>query len=52
MNLQIRLVAIADNGQEQVHEIASLQRTELQLETLGLTRARSRRSGFMIAVWK
>jgi hypothetical protein len=39
MNLQIRLVAIADNGQEQVHEIASLQRTELQLETLGLTLA-------------
>ena len=39
MNLQIRLVAIADNGQEQVHEIASLQRTELKLETLGLTLA-------------
>jgi hypothetical protein len=39
MNLQIRLVAIADNGQEQVYEIASLQRTELQLETLGLTLA-------------
>ena len=39
MNLQIRLVAIADNGPEQVHEIASLQRTELQLETLGLTLA-------------
>jgi hypothetical protein len=39
MNLQIRLVAIADNGQEQVHEIASLQRTKLQLETLGLTLA-------------
>ena len=39
MKLQIRLVAIADNGPEQVHEIASLQRTELQLETLGLTLA-------------
>ena len=39
MNLQIRLVAIADNGPEQVHEIASLQRTELKLETLGLTLA-------------
>ena len=37
MNLQIRLVAIADNGQEQVHEIASPQRTELKLETLGMT---------------
>ena len=37
MNLPIRLVTIADNGPEQVHEIASLQRTELQLETLGLT---------------
>ena len=39
MKLQIRLVAIADNGPEQVHEMASLQRTELQLETLGLTLA-------------
>ena len=36
MKLQIRLVAIADHGPEQVHEIASLQRTELKLETLGL----------------
>jgi hypothetical protein len=26
MKLQIRLVAIADHGPEQVHEIASLQR--------------------------
>src|SRR6516162_2265197 len=39
MNLPIRLVTIADNGPEQVHEMASLQRTELQLETLGLTLA-------------
>ena len=39
MNLQIRIVAIADNGQQQVYEIASLQRTELKMETLGLTLA-------------
>jgi hypothetical protein len=39
MNLQIRMVAIADNGQQQVYEIASLQRTELKMETLGLTLA-------------
>jgi hypothetical protein len=39
MNLQIRMVATADNGQQQVYEIASLQRTELKMETLGLTLA-------------
>ena len=39
MNLQIRIVAIADNGQQQVYEIASLHRTELKMETLGLTLA-------------
>jgi hypothetical protein len=39
MNFQIRLVAIADNGQEQEFDIASLQRAELKLETLGLTLA-------------
>jgi len=39
MKLQIRLVVIADNEPEQVHEIASLQRTELKLETLGMTLA-------------
>ena len=39
MNLQIRIVAIADNGQQQVYEIASLQRHELKMETLGLTLA-------------
>ena len=37
MKLQIRLVVIADNEPEQVHEIASPQRTELKLETLGMT---------------
>jgi hypothetical protein len=37
MTIQIRVVAIADNSQEQVHEIMSLQRTELKPETLGLT---------------
>ncbi|MBV9036972.1 MAG: ISKra4 family transposase [Acidobacteriaceae bacterium] len=37
MTFQIRVVAIADNGQGQVHEITSLQRTELKMETLGLT---------------
>jgi hypothetical protein len=39
MSLQIRVVLVADNGQERVLEIASLQRTELKLETLGLTLA-------------
>jgi hypothetical protein len=35
MNFQIRLIAIADNGQEQEFDIASLERAELKLETLG-----------------
>jgi hypothetical protein len=39
MIFQIRVIAIADNGPEQVHEIPALQRTELQPETLGLTLA-------------
>src|SRR5215469_14897754 len=39
MTFQIRVVAIADNGQGQVHDIMSLQRTELKMETLGLTLA-------------
>jgi hypothetical protein len=39
MNLQIRIVAIADSGQQQVYEIAFLQRTDLKMETLGLTLA-------------
>ena len=36
MTFQIRVVAIADNGKGQVHDILSLQRTELKMETLGL----------------
>ena len=39
MIFQFRVVTIADNGQEQVDEITSLQRTELKMETLGLTLA-------------
>src|SRR6516225_1213385 len=39
MSFPIRVVAIADNGQEQVHDIRSLQRMELKMETLGLTLA-------------
>ena len=39
MTFPIRVVAIADNGQEQVHDIRSLQRMELKMETLGLTLA-------------
>jgi hypothetical protein len=39
MTFQIRVIAIADNGSEQVHEMPCLQRTELKPETLGLTLA-------------
>jgi len=39
MTFPIRVVAMADDGQEQVHGITSLQRTELKMETLGLTLA-------------
>jgi hypothetical protein len=39
MIFQIRVIAIAEDGQEQVHEIPSLQRTDLKPETLGLTLA-------------
>ena len=39
MTFEIRVVAINDNGQEQIHNITSLQRTELKMETLGLTLA-------------
>jgi hypothetical protein len=34
MTFQIRVVTIADNGQEQIHDITFLQRTELKMETL------------------
>ena len=37
MTFPIRVVTIADNGPEQVHDITSLERTELKMETLGLT---------------
>jgi hypothetical protein len=33
------VVAINDNGQEQIYDITSLQRTEVKMETLGLTLA-------------
>jgi hypothetical protein len=39
MIFPIRVIAIAEDGQEQVHEIPSLQRTDLKPETLGLTLA-------------
>jgi len=42
MTFQIRLVAVEDNGQEQVHELTSVQRAELKLETLGLSLAESK----------
>jgi len=32
MTFQIRVVTIADNGQQQVHDITSVQRTELKLK--------------------
>jgi hypothetical protein len=39
MIFQIRIVTIGEDGQEQIHEIPYLQRTELKPETLGLTLA-------------
>ena len=39
MIFQIRIVTIGEDGQEQMHEIPCLQRTELKPETLGLTLA-------------
>ncbi len=39
MTFQIRVIVIVDKGQQQVHEITSVQRTELKPETLGLTLA-------------
>ena len=39
ISFQIRVVTMADDGQQQVHEIMSLERTELKPETLGLTLA-------------
>ena len=45
MTFPIRVVAIADDGQEPVHGITSLQRTELKMETLGLTLAEGKAIG-------
>ena len=39
MTFPIHVMAIADNGPEPVHHITSLPRTELKMETLGLTLA-------------
>ena len=39
MIFKVRVVAIADNGQKQVHELVSMHRAELKLETLGLSLA-------------
>jgi hypothetical protein len=39
MIFPIRVIAIAEDGQEQVHEIPPLQRSDLKPETLGLTLA-------------
>jgi hypothetical protein len=39
---KIRVVAIADNGQEQVHDLPCLQRTDLTPETIGLSLAESK----------
>ena len=39
MTFRLQLVAIGDSGQEQVQEIARLEREGVQLETLGLTLA-------------
>jgi hypothetical protein len=41
-SFHLQVVAIADNGQRHTHEVASLERTELQPETLGLTLAESK----------
>jgi hypothetical protein len=42
ISFHIQVVAIADNGQRHTHEVASLERTEVQAETLGLTLAESK----------
>ena len=42
MKFKIQVVAISDDGREQTREIASLERDDLQPETLGLTLAESK----------
>ena len=42
MKFRIQVVAVSDDGREQTREIASLERDDLQPETLGLTLAESK----------
>ena len=42
MKFKIQVVAVSDDGREQTREIASLERDDLQPETLGLTLAESK----------
>ena len=42
MKFKIQIVAVSDDGREQTREIASLERDDLQPETLGLTLAESK----------
>ena len=42
MKFKIQIVAVSDDGREQTQEIASLERDDLQPETLGLTLAESK----------
>ncbi|HYW44456.1 MAG TPA: hypothetical protein VE959_16455 [Bryobacteraceae bacterium] len=39
MKLRLQLVAVSDTGQEQVQEVAQLEREDVAIETLGLTLA-------------
>jgi hypothetical protein len=42
MKFKIQVVAVSGDGREQTREIASLERDDLQPETLGLTLAESK----------
>ncbi|HZF39423.1 MAG TPA: ISKra4 family transposase, partial [Blastocatellia bacterium] len=42
MTFKIQIVAVADDGQEECREVASLERQEIQPETFGLTLAESK----------
>jgi hypothetical protein len=42
MKFKIQVVAVSDDGWEQTQETASLERDDLQPETLGLTLAESK----------
>jgi len=37
IHLRIQVVTVADDGTEQLHDIAELERTEATIATLGLT---------------